>query len=121
MARQIPTLKALVTTLGPVSSNPEDLKQLYEHLVAWRAHAGGITARSILEEANALMDAHGIEYLRPEDEDSDNWRNERGAYYVNTGDAYTPTLLIDLKKDRFIATDYGSFVEAEERKGRRFI
>jgi len=71
----------------------------------------------MLAEANQLLNGHGVEYIRSEDDDQ---HEAHGAYYVNMGDTYTPTLLLDLDRDRVWATDYGSWVEAEERAGRKF-
>lgn len=80
-------------------------------LVAWKD--GLAKSREMLEEANQLLHGHGIEHLR-----SVNGKAE--AYYVNMGDTYTSTILLDTQRDKVSATDWGSWVEAEERAGNRF-
>lgn len=110
--RHIPSKKKLVEMLWDVMRDRRELiPNLRKLLEEWKHR--GISSREMMEEANGILDGHGVEYL-----ESDNGRAE--AYYVNMGDTYTPTILLDTKKDRVWATDWGSWVEAEERKGNRF-
>ena len=135
MSHQIPTLKALVNTIGDyvvhehgAETGKKKLLQLFEMLKAWRTASMGrryadAEAQTILEFANKIMYAHGVEYLTPAGSDRDDAYSGyggKGAYYVNTGDTYTGTLLYDEKKQNFYATTYGDFVEQAERRGRKF-
>lgn len=122
--RKIPSMKTLEATLSGVLSKghtpvDEALKQLRNVLVAWRD--GTLNYRSMihkpsrvmLEAANSILEGHGIEYL-----ESVNGRAH--AYYVNMGDTYAPTILLDTSSDSVRVTSWGDWVEAQERKGNRF-
>lgn len=129
MSRSIPSLKTLTTMLSgvleksrniPGGVHGEDavkhnLKTLRNVLVQWRDRE--LKSREMLEQADKILDGHGVEYIGSSDDDM---HSAHGAYYVNMGDTYTPTLLLDLDKARVYATDWGSWVEAEERAGRSF-
>lgn len=88
-----------------------NVKQLRAILVAWRD--GKMRSQEMLSSVDRILDGHGVEHLR-----SVNGRAE--AYYVNMGDPYRPTLLLDLGKDRVWTTDWGTWVETEERRGNAF-
>jgi predicted dehydrogenase len=134
MSHQIPTLKALVNTIGDsvekkyghTERTKTKLLHLFDMLKKWKAASQGRRyaddeARTILEFANAIMDAHGIEYLSPAEGDRDySVYGGNGASYVNIGDTYDGTLLYDEKKQNFYATSWGDFVEQAERRGRKF-
>lgn len=127
--RYIPSLKMLTERLSDVLSKArsvpgsvpgEDsvtysLKQLRALLVQWRDRQ--IKSREMMEQADKILDGHGVEYIRAE---ADDMHDAHGAYYVNMGDTYTPTILLDLDRSRVWATDYGTWVESEERQGKRF-
>ena len=112
--RHIPSLKTIRRGLDPFfnhDSVPENAAKLRKVLEDWRD--GGIRSREMLDTANALLNAHGVESITSENERAD-------AYYVNMGDTYTTTVLLDLPRDTVFITDYGSYVEKEERAGNRF-
>lgn len=80
-----------------------------------------------LDYANSKMDgAHGVEAIREEGA-WDNYYGDAIAIYVNTGDAYTGTLLYDTEKEEFWLTTYGDWLELREmlahttRNGRNFV
>jgi hypothetical protein len=129
----IPSLKTLTERLGPfvVKEHGEErakilLRRLREMLSSWKIQkelgyeiqslaSRRVKARDVLEYADkVVLDAHGIEYLQHRG------RPGQGAYYVNMGDTYDTTLLLDTRKDRFLVTSWGDFVESEERQGRKF-
>jgi hypothetical protein len=118
MARQIPSKKKLHDLFWRQLVRDYDydlakatLGSMRESLTSWRDHR--ISSRTMLEELDRYLKGHGIEHL-----ESENGRAE--AYYVNMGDTYNPTIILDTKRDRVWATDWGSWMEAEERKGNRF-
>jgi len=64
------------------------------------------SALSVLAEIDALLQGHGVEYVET--------TNARwGAYYVNMGDTYSPTVMIQTRPRRsiLVGRDWGSYVE----------
>lgn len=118
--RHIPSEKMLRNVLSGVLQkthrDPDDaIKELRRMLVYWRD--GRIKSRQLLEGVNEILEGFGVEYIRSEKDDQ---YNAHGAYYVNLGDTYVPTILLDLDRNRVWATSWGDWVEAEERQGKRF-
>jgi hypothetical protein len=91
------------------------ISQLRKLLLAWRDRQ--LKTRAMLEQADKILDGSGVEYIRSDDDDQ---HGAHGAYYVNKGETYEPTILLDLDRGRVWATSWGDWVEAEERAGRRF-
>lgn len=129
MSHQIPTLKSLVNTIGDYVEKEHGtevakakLLLLFRMLQTWKARGRSSgDAMEILTVADRMMDAHGVEYLSPAEQDPDHSvYGGNGAYYVNTGETYNGTLLYDEKKMNFYATSWGDFVEQAERRGRKF-
>jgi hypothetical protein len=58
---------------------------------------------------DSLLDCHGVESLRSED-------GELLAKYLNTGDAYTETVLRVEETGEYLLTTYGDFLEEWERE-----
>lgn len=127
--RRIPSSKMLAQMLsgvlekarsipGQVSGDDAvkyNVKQLRKVLEQWRDRE--LKSREMLEEANRILDGHGVEYLGSAEDDM---HSAHGAYYVNMGDTYTPTILLDLDRSRVWATDWGTWLEHEERAGKKF-
>jgi len=110
--RHIPSKETLVKRLSDVMRDRQELIPNLRHLlVEWRD--GIMASREMMKEANGILDGHGIEHLR-----SRNGKAE--AYYVNMGDTYSTTLILDTGKDRVWVTGWGDWVEAEERAGNKF-
>ena len=121
--RRIPSkkriLEALAKTLGsgrtaegvPVAHGAEGAAFLRFALERWRDKQ--LRTREMLDIADSLLDGHGVESLR-----SDNGRAE--AYYVNMGDTYDTTVLLDLPRETVFIMSWGDYVEKEERAGNRF-
>jgi hypothetical protein len=99
------------TKIGAVNG----VRHLREVLVRWRDRE--IKSREMLEEVNRILEGFGIEYIRSARDDV---YDAHGAYFVNMGDTYDPTILLDLDRNRVWATSWGDWVEAEERQGKRF-
>lgn len=110
--RQIPSKSMLSQMLSGVMRDRRYLIPNLRHLLEDWKHRG-INSSEMLDEANGILDGHGVEHI-----ESENGRAE--AYYVNMGDTYTPTIILDTKRDRVWATDWGTWMEAEERRGNRF-
>lgn len=103
--RKIPSRKRLIEIFPEVHSQ---LRQLLED---WKNRS--IKSAEMMQEANGVLGGHGVEHL-----ESINERAE--AYYVNMGDTYNATILLDIGRNRVWATDWGSWLEAEEKRGNRF-
>jgi hypothetical protein len=109
--RHIPSVKKLLSAFR----DSQKAVQLRTLLVDWKN--GDIKSREMLEEANGILGGHGVEYIRTADDDQ---HAAHGAYYVNMGDTYDTTILLDLDRGRVWVTGWGDWVEAEERAGKRF-
>lgn len=126
--RSIPSKKMLASMLGRVLEKAHSLPgrvggedsvsysvtQLRKVLEQWRDRE--MKSQAMLEEANTILDGSGVEYIASDDDDQ---YGAHGAYYVNMGDTYTPTILLDLDKARVYATSWGDWVESQERQGRK--
>ena len=129
MSRHIPSEKTLYEMLhrglerehsypGKVGGDEGvrfQIKRLRNLLVQWRDRK--IKSRDMLEEADRILGGHGVEYIRSEEDDQ---YDAHGAYYVNQGETYVPTILLDLDRSRVWATSWGDWVETQERQGKRF-
>ena len=116
--RHIPSKKTLTERLWPALVNNVGFdranasqKVLHNLLVAWRD--GRVGSREMMEEANELLYGHGVEYIRSRNGKVD-------VYYVNRGDTYSTTLLLDIGQDRVKIGSWGDIVESEERRGNKF-
>jgi hypothetical protein len=110
--RHIPSKDMLHKRLSDVMrDNIPGINQIRHLLVDWRN--GDIKSREMMAEADGLLQGHGVEHLR-----SRNGKAE--AYYVNMGDPYSTTIILDTGKDRVWITGWGDWVEAEERNGNKF-
>lgn len=70
--------------------------------------------RAILDLASDLMGAFGVETVMEE-------IGTLGFTYVNVGETYKPTLLYDEDVKTFVLVwGYGYWIEAQEKKGRKF-
>lgn len=112
MNRHIPSKAMLHRMLGSSMGERAYMLNNLRHLLEdWKK--GDISSRDMMTEANGILDGHGVEFIRSED-------NEANAYYVNMGDTYEPTVLLDLGRDKVWATSWGDWLEAEERAGHTF-
>ena len=66
-----------------------------------------------LEALNELLGTWGVEPIRLEG-DWDRYYGDVVASYLNTGDTYAPTLLLDHRRNRWCLTSWGDFYEAAE-------
>lgn len=72
----------------------------------------------MLDAVNLLVEGFGIEPIRQAGGDCGGYWGDIVALYVNTGDTYSGTVLFDVDRDTFYATDYGTWVETAERTHR---
>ena len=93
---------------------PDEARDLREALSNARDSYEGLKA------ANAILEAYGIETIRSEDV-WDSYFGDAVAEYVNMGDTYIPTIIYDIERDRYLATDWGTWVESYERRGGTII
>lgn len=73
----------------------------------------GAPYQNILEEADRLLNGHGVEYIQSH---ADTMRSQDGLSYVNMGDTYDTTLLYDHKTGRFSVGSWGDIVERQPRR-----
>jgi len=95
-----PSVARMVKVLNITKAQAAELKALMED---------GYVHRT-LERADEIL-GFGREYLTPSD-------GGNGVDYVNTGDTYTPTLMFDYEKSRFLLGSWGDLVE---RQPSRFV
>ena len=64
---------------------------------------------------NALFDCHGVEAIHNERSYVDSYHGDIIATYLNTGDTYATTVLLESSTGRFVVTSYGDWVERRTR------
>lgn len=69
----------------------------------------------ILEALNELLGGCGVEGIEHEDIYVDRYHGNFVASYINTGDTYSPTILLDHVKNRWRLTSWGDFYESLSR------
>jgi hypothetical protein len=70
------------------------------------------TIELILEALNELLGGHGVEAIQHEEIYVDRYHGNIVASYINTGDTYSPTILLDHIKNRWRLTTWGDFYES---------
>jgi len=68
----------------------------------------------ILEAANEVLEGYGVEAIHKEDAWVDGYYGDIIATYVNMGDTYENTLLLDSETEEFLWTSWGDFLEGWE-------
>jgi len=64
---------------------------------------------------NEILEGYGVEAIREEDAWVDNFHMDIVAVYVNMGDSYTATILLDHEENEYFVTSYGDWVESREQ------
>lgn len=67
-----------------------------------------------LAALDELLGAYGVEALRVEGAWVDRYHGDIVASYLNLGDTYATTLLLDHERQRWRLTSWGDFYEARE-------
>lgn len=73
----------------------------------------------VMHALNALLDCHGVEAIHVEGAWVDHYYGDIIATYINTGDAYTETVLLESEGDAFVLTTYGDWLQAWESENER--
>lgn len=98
---------------------PEDNERVNDRLSD--RYARQSRQEKMLIAFDALFDCHGIEAIRVEGAWVDNYHGDVIASYVNTGDTYCLTLVLDHETGELILTSYGDWLEeweaTHEREG----
>ena len=120
---KIPTQKRLIVAFGPekgtaiyrLASGSEDCRE-HPAVVAWANqcyHDPRSSSRAypecLLLAINAVLEGHGTEPI--EGRYVDRYHQNVQAEYVNMGDTYNTTILIDHETDRMLITSWGDWVE----------
>jgi hypothetical protein len=124
----VPSIKTLTGRLGVDGAKAQRLRlimqqdkmrPLKEQYPALKELDRGTVAEAAMEAINIELGFYGVECLR----DGNYWAQywcDNIAMYANTGETYAPTILFDTDKCRYIVSDVGTWMEAEERRGRNF-
>lgn len=102
-----PDCGSKVAALLNGEADPEDFEAVADNFRQYFNPMRGNDA--VLYAADVLLEGYGVEHIRGED-------GHAVASYVNTGDTYATTLLLDLTEDSFLVTSYGDWVEAYEQE-----
>jgi hypothetical protein len=70
----------------------------------------------IMDEANEILDGHGVEAVQGDERVSAFWQRTI-LLYVNLGDTYDTTLCYSTEDNEFFVGSWGDFVEAWEAEG----
>lgn len=70
-------------------------------------------AELIMEALNAELEGEGVETIRGRYVDS--YHQDIQAAYVNMGDTYDLTILLDHETENYLLTSWGDWVETHER------
>jgi len=76
-------------------------------------------AEARLERVSRATGGYGVEAIWLEKRDRSDPRGLPDALYINRGDPYTPTLLYDLRRESFLTTSWGDWLEDEEARRSR--
>jgi len=95
-----------------------DTKQPFTWAVAQRIadmpRGSSKSIDKVLDAVNEAIDGFGVEAIRSE-KAWDNYYGDSVAFYVNTGDTYSASVVYDIGKDQLYVTDYGEWVERNEK------
>ena len=70
----------------------------------------------IMHALNEVIEGYGIEGIEVEDAYVDSYHHGFIADYINTGDTYNPTIVLDNSNNEFILTTWGNFLQAYEEE-----
>lgn len=94
--------------------DPEEI----EEVDFWVRHCSNRPSTNALKMAalNTLFDMHGVEAIRSEGEWVDSYHGDIIATYLNTGDTYAATVLLESESGEFVVTSFGDWLEAWEQE-----
>lgn len=107
-----PSIKRIQETLRLLPEAARELKVEIERAYARQTHDA---YDKVLELANRLLEAHGVEAIEGEDY-IDRYYGNIVALYVNMGDTYVGTILFNTITERFTLEGWDDFVERNEKR-----
>jgi hypothetical protein len=87
----------------------------YRHLAGQIECCAGTDNECRMSALNELLLTHGVEAIRTS-EHIDRYHFDIRASYLNTGDTYNTTILLDHRDSKWLLTSWGDFVESLEGK-----
>lgn len=87
----------------------------YDSVAGWirRCHNPPSDAELIMAALNEELEGEGVEPIRGRYVDS--YHQEIQAAYVNQGDTYALTILLDHETENYLLTSWGDWVETHEK------
>ena len=94
------------------SRDPED----YISVESWVRQCYNKPSREemVMCAFNEILEGYGIEAIRDENVWIDGFHMDIVAVYVNMGDSYTTTILLDHEENEYVVTSYGDWVESRD-------
>ena len=88
--------------------------EIYESVMSWvnQCYHKPSHNEMVMCALNEILEGYGVEAIRDEDAWIDNFHMDIVAVYVNMGDTYTTTILLDHEENEYIVTSYGDWVES---------
>lgn len=87
-----------------------------EATAAWmrRCFHAASPSEEKMHALNVLFDCHGVETIRVEGAWINRYHGDIVASYLNTGDTYVETIVLESETGEFVLTSYGDWLEAYE-------
>lgn len=98
---------------------PKTFANLYSQIDCWADASRNRRNEIRLQLLDELLDTCGVEAIRT-DEHIDNYHFDIRASYLNTGDTYATTLLLDHKERVWKLRSWGDFVEEVETENSKY-
>jgi hypothetical protein len=99
--------------------NPVDMPERFPNTFSTYQHLDtdkwGTDHECRMSALNELLGTHGVEAVRTS-EFIDRYHLDIRASYLNTGDTYATTILLDHRDEKWRLTSWGDFVESLEGK-----
>ena len=96
------------------SIEPEDIEACAQWIRACYHRPRG--SALLMCALNSVLNFHGVEALRMLGEDIDAYHQDIIVSYLNSGDLYAPTIILDHRDGTMHIGDVGGFLEALERE-----
>lgn len=120
-----PSVKTITQRLGVSKKKAKEIRGLmegdinpddYESVKKWmqRCYYKPRRVERVMEAINEILGGYGVEQIT--DSQWDNYWCDSGLLYVNMGDAYSPTICYDTRKDQWIVCPWGDIVERNEKR-----
>lgn len=94
------------------TENPDDYKSVKQWMQ--RCCYKPRKVERVMEAINEILGGYGVEQIT-DNQWSEYWR-DGGLLYVNMGDAYSPTICYDTRKDKWIVCPWGDIIERNEKR-----